>query len=155
MLRNEKMTANRLRRLVRHTAMIGFCSLAFTACQQTATPLRITEPTVYETGGERVARLGEIMHSNRTKVNGSTDLVTHEIELAGIHSGYGAATVVNMIYRKMDATGKNITRPKVISHKLSDGKLVNLGGAAIEIIDLKTDYMRFVVTRDFNQALNR
>jgi hypothetical protein len=43
----------------------------------------------------------------------------------------------------------------VVSHKLSDGKVVNLGGAAIEIIDLKTDYMRFVVTRDFNQALNR
>ena len=149
------MTANRSRRFIRHAAMIGFCALAFTACQQTAAPLRVTEPTVYETGGERVSRLGEIMHSNRTKVNGSTDLVTHEIELAGIHAGYGAATVVNMIYRKMDATGKNITRPKVISHKLSDGKVVNIGGAAIEIIDLKTDYMRFVVTRDFNQALNR
>lgn len=149
------MMASRLRWLSRHTAMIGLCALAFTACQKAAAPLRITEPTVYEKGGERVARLGEIMHSNRTKVNGSTDLVTHEIELAGIHSGYGAATVVNMIYRKMDATGKNITRPKVISHKLSDGKVVNLGGAAIEIIELKTDYMRFFVTRDFNQALNR
>ena len=135
--------------------MVGLCALAFTACQKAAAPLRITEPTVYEKGGERVARLGEMIHSNQTKVNGSTDLVTHEIELAGIHSGYGAATVVNMIYRKMDATGKNITRPKVISHKLLDGKVVNLGGAAIEIIDLKTDYMRFVVTRDFNQALNR
>ncbi len=151
----KKITENRLRRLIRHAAMIGFCALAFTACQQTVATLRITEPTVYEIGGERVARLGEIMHSNQTKGNGSTDLITHEIELAGIHSGYGAATVVNMIYRKMDATGKNITRPKVISHKLSDGKLVNLGGAAIEIVELKTDYMRFVVTRDFNQALNR
>ena len=149
------MTANRSRGFIHHTAMIGFCTLAFTACQQTAAPLSVTEPTVYEIGGERVARLGEIMHSNRTKVNGSTDLVTHEIELAGIHAGYGAATVVNMIYRKMDAAGKNITRPKVVSHKLSDGKVVNLGGAAIEIIDLRTDYMRFVVTRDFNQALNR
>ena len=149
------MTANRSMRFIRHAAMIGFCALGFAACQQTTAPLRITEPTVYEIGGQRVARLGEIMHSNRTKVNGSTDLVTHEIELAGIHAGYGAATVVNMIYRKMDATGKNITRPKVISYKLSDGKIVNIGGAAIEIIDLKTDYMRFVVTRDFNQALNR
>ena len=149
------MTANRSRRFIRHAAMTGFCALAFTACQQTTAPLRVTEPTVYETGGERVARLGEIMHSNRTKVNGSNDLVTHEIELAGIHAGYGAATVVNMIYRKMDATGKNITRPKVISHKLSDGKVVNIGGAAIEIIDLKIDYIRFVVTRDFNQVLNR
>ena len=149
------MTADRSRRFIRHAAMIGFCALGFAACQQTTAPLRITEPTVYEIGGQRVARLGEIMHSNRTKVNGSTDLVTHEIELAGIHAGYGAATVVNMIYRKMDATGKNITRPKVISYKLSDGKIVNIGGAAIEIIDLKTDYMRFVVTRDFNQALNR
>ena len=149
------MMADRSRRLVRHTAMIVFFSLGFTACQSTTAPLRTTQPTVYETGGERVARLGEIMHSNQTQVNGSTDLVTHEIELAGIHAGYGAATVVNMIYRKMDATGKNITRPKVISHKLSDGKLVNLGGAAIEIVELKTDYMRFVVTRDFNQALNR
>jgi hypothetical protein len=149
------VTADRSRRFIRHAAMIGFCALGFAACQQTTAPLRITEPTVYEIGGQRVARLGEIMHSNRTKVNGSTDLVTHEIELAGIHAGYGAATVVNMIYRKMDATGKNITRPKVISHKLSDGKIVNIGGAAIEIIDLKTDYMRFVVTRDFNQALNR
>ena len=149
------MIAIRLRQLSHHTAIIGLCALAFTACQKTAAPLRVTEPTVYETGGERVARLGEIMHSNRTKVNGSTDLITHEIELAGIHSGYGATTVVNMIYRKMDAAGKNITRPKVISHKLSDGKVVNLGGAAIEIIELKTDYMRFVVTRDFNQAQNR
>ena len=149
------MTAKRSKRFIRHAAIIGFCALAFTACQQTGTPLRVTEPTVYEIGGERVARLGEIMHSNRTKVNGSTDLVTHEIELAGIHAGYGTTTVVNMIYRKMDATGKNITRPKVVSHKLSDGKVINLGGAAIEIIDLKTDYMRFVVTRDFNQALNR
>ena len=149
------MMSNRLRRLVRHTAMIVCFSLGFTACQSTTAPLRITQPTVYETGGERVARLGEIMHSNQTKVDGSTDLVTHEIELAGIHAGYGAATVVNMIYRKMDAAGKNITRPKVVSHKLSDGKVVNLGGAAIKIIDLKTDYMRFVVTRDFNQALNR
>ncbi len=149
------MMADRSRRLVRHTAMIVFFSLGFTACQSTTAPLRTTQPTVYETGGERVARLGEIMHSNQTQVNGSTDLVTHEIELAGIHAGYGAATVVNMIYRKMDATGKNITRPKVVSHKLSDGKVVNLGGASIEIIDLKTDYMRFVVTRDFNQALNR
>ena len=149
------MTAKRSKRFIRHAAIIGFCALAFTACQQTAAPLRVTEPTVYEIGGERVARLGEIMHSNRTKVNGSTDLVTHEIELAGIHAGYGTTTVVNMIYRKMDATGKNITRPKVVSHKLSDGKVINLGGAAIEIIDLKTDQMRFVVTRDFNQALNR
>ena len=149
------MTAKRAKRFIRHAAIIGFCALAFTACQQTAAPLRVTEPTVYEIGGERVARLGEIMHSNRTKVNGSNDLVTHEIELAGIHAGYGTTTVVNMIYRKMDATGKNITRPKVVSHKLSDGKVINLGGAAIEIIDLKTDYMRFVVTRDFNQALNR
>ena len=149
------MMADRSRRLVRHTAMIVFFSLDFTACHSTTAPLRITQPTGYETGAERVARLGEIMHSNQTKVNGSTDLVTHEIELAGIHAGYGAATVVNMIYRKMDATGKNITRPKVVSHKLSDGKVVNLGGAAIEIVELKTDYMRFVVTRDFNQALNR
>ena len=149
------MTAKRAKRFIRHAAIIGFCALAFTACQQTAAPLRVTKPTVYEIGGERVARLGEIMHSNRTKVNGSNDLVTHEIELAGIHAGYGTTTVVNMIYRKMDATGKNITRPKVVSHKLSDGKVINLGGAAIEIIDLKTDYMRFVVTRDFNQALNR
>ena len=149
------MTAKRSKRFIRHAAIIGFCALAFTACQQTAAPLRVTKPTVYEIGGERVARLGEIMHSNRTKVNGSTDLVTHEIELAGIHAGYGTTTVVNMIYRKMDATGKNITRPKVVSHKLSDGKVINLGGAAIEIINLKTDYMRFVVTRDFNQALNR
>ena len=149
------MTLSRLKQFSLHTTIIGFCALALTACEQAAAPLRITEPTVYETGGERVARLGEIMHSNRTKVNGSTNLVTHEIELAGIHSGYGAATVVNMIYRKMDDTGKNVTRPKVVSHKLSDGKVVNLGGAAIEIIELKTDYMRFVVTRDFNQALNR
>jgi hypothetical protein len=149
------MMADRSRRLVRHTAMIVFFSLGFTACQSTTATLRTTQPTVYETGGERVARLGEIMHSNQTQVNGSTDLVTHEIELAGIHAGYGAATVVNMIYRKMDATGKNITRPKVVSHKLSDGKVVNLSGASIEIIDLKTDYMRFVVIRDFNQALNR
>ena len=152
---DKKMAVSRLRRFSLHTAIIGFCALAFTACEQAAAPLRITEPTVYETGGERVARLGEIIHSNRTKVNGSTDLITHEIELAGIHSGYGAATVVNLIYRKMDATGKNISRPKVVSHKLSDGKVVNLGGAAIEIIELKTDYMRFVVTRDFNQVLNR
>jgi hypothetical protein len=151
------MAKSRLKRVSRHTAIIGFCALAFTACQQATapTPLRITEPTIYEIGGERVVRLGEIMHSNRTKTNESTDLITHEIELAGIHSGYGAVTVVNMIYRKMDATGKNITRPKVVSHKLSDGKVVNLGGAAIEIIVLKTDYMRFVVTRDFDQALNR
>ena len=151
------MVASRLRRFSRHTTIIGFCALAFTACQQATAPapLRISEPTVFETGGERVARLGEIMHSNRTKVNGSNDLITHEIELAGIHSGYGAETVVNIIYRKMDSTGKNVTRPKVVSHKLSDGKVVNLGGAAIEIIELKTDYMRFVVTRDFNQSLNR
>ena len=152
------MVTSRFRWFSRRTTIIGVCALAFTACQQAtapAPPLRISAPTVYETGGERVARLGEMIHSNQTKVNGSTDLVTHEIELAGIHSGYGAATVVNMIYRKMDATGKNITRPKVISHKLLDGKVVNLGGAAIEIIELKTDYMRFVVTRDFNQVLNR
>ena len=149
------MTANKLGQFIHLTAMTGYCALVFTSCQQTAVPLSVNEPTVYETGGERVVRLGEIIHSNRTMVNGSTDLVTHEIELAGIYSGYGAATVVNMIYRKMDATGKNITLPKVVSHKLSDGNVVNLGGAAIEIIDLKTDYMRFIVTRDFNQALNR
>jgi hypothetical protein len=151
------MVASRFRRFSLRTTIIGVCALAFTACQQATAPapLRISEPTVYETGDERVARLGEIMHSNRTKVNGSNDLITHEIELAGIHSGYGAETVVNIIYRKMDSTGKNVTRPKVVSHKLSDGKVVNLGGAAIEIIELKTDYMRFVVTRDFNQALNR
>ena len=58
------MTADRSRRFIGHAAMIGFCALAFSACQQTAAPLRVTEPTVYETGGERVARLGEIMHSN-------------------------------------------------------------------------------------------
>ena len=151
------MAASKSERFGRHAVIFGFCALALTACQQeqATVPLRITEPTVYETGGERVARLGEIMHSNRTKMNTSTDLITHEIELAGIHSGYGAATVVNIIYRKMDSTGKNIARPKVVSHKLSDGKVLNLGGAAIEIIELKADYMRFVVTRDFNQALNR
>ena len=95
------------------------------------------------------------MHSNRTKANESADVVTHEIELAGIHSGYGAVTVVNMIYRKMDSVGKNIVRPKVISHKLSEGMIVNLGGAEIELIELKTDIVKYIVRRDFDEVLNR
>ena len=95
------------------------------------------------------------MHSNRTKANESGDVVTHEIELAGIHSGYGAVTVVNLIYRKMDSVGKNIVRPKVISHKLSEGMIVNLGGAEIELIELKTDIVKYIVRRDFDEVLNR
>ena len=90
------------------------------------------------------------MHSNRTKVNGTNDVVTHEIELAGIHSGYGAVTVVNMIYRKLDANGKNISRPKVISHKVSEGMIVNLGGAEIELIKLKNDTVEYIVKQDFD-----
>jgi hypothetical protein len=95
------------------------------------------------------------MHSNRTKANESGDVVTHEIELAGIHSGYGAVTVVNLIYRKMDSVGENIVRPKVISHKLSEGMIVNLGGAEIELIELKTDIVKYIVRRDFDEVLNR
>jgi hypothetical protein len=62
---------------------------------------------------------------------------------------------VNMIYRKLDVDGKNIIRPKVISHKLSDGMILSLGGAKIELLDLKTDYIKYVVRKDFDQVLNR
>ena len=131
--------------------------VSLTSCNtaKTTSPPRVTEPTVYETKTKGVARIGEIMHSNRTKANESGDVVTHEIELAGIHSGYGAVTVVNMIYRKMDSEGKNIVRPKVISHKLSEGMIVNLGGAEIELIELKTDIVKYIVRRDFDEVLNR
>ena len=58
-------------------------------------------------------------------------------------------------YRKMDSVGKNIVRPKVISHKLSEGMIVNLGGAEIELIELKTDIVKYIVRRDFDEVLNR
>jgi len=135
--------------------MLGIIALTATACNKKAAELRVTEPTVYELRTDAVARVGEIMHSNRTKVNGTNILVTHEIELGGIHSGYGAVTVVNMIYRKIDSNGKNITRPKVISHKLSDGTMVNVAGAKIELQELKTDYIKYSVRRDFDEVLNR
>ena len=144
-------------KIVNRAAVISMFMVSLTACNtaKTTSPLRVTEPAVYETKTKRVARIGEIMHSNRTKANGSDDVVTHEIELAGIHSGYGAVTVINMIYRKMDSEGKNIVRPKVISHKLSEGMMVNLGGAEIELIELKTDIVKYIVRRDFDEVLNR
>ncbi len=144
-------------KIVTRAKIISLVMISVTACNpaKTTSPLRITEPTVYETKTESLARLGEIIHSNRTKVNGSNNVVTHEIELAGIHSGYGAVTVVNMIYRKLDVNGKNITRPQVISHKLSDGMIVNLGGSEIELLELKTDYIKYIVKRDFDEVLNR
>ena len=144
-------------KIVNRAAVISMFLVSLTACNtaKTTSPLRVTEPTVYETKTRGVARIGEIMHSNRTKANGSDDVVTHEIELAGIHSGYGAVTVVNMIYRKIDSMGKNIARPKVISHKLSDGMTVNLGGAEIELIELKTDNIEYIVRQDFDEVLNR
>ena len=149
--------SNLLWRIVNRAAVISLFMVSLTACNtaKTTSPLRVTEPTVYETKTKGVARIGEIMHSNRTKANESGDVVTHEIELAGIHSGYGAVTVVNMIYRKMDSEGKNIVRPKVISHKLSEGMIVNLGGAEIELIELKTDIVKYIVRRDFDEVLNR
>ena len=144
-------------RIINRVAVISLFMVSLTSCNtaKTTSPLRVTEPTVYETKTKGVARIGEIMHSNRTKANESGDVVTHEIELAGIHSGYGAVTVVNMIYRKMDSVGKNIVRPKVISHKLSEGMIVNLGGAEIELIELKTDIVKYIVRRDFDEVLNR
>ncbi|MDC0063032.1 hypothetical protein OAJ84_03460 [Candidatus Puniceispirillum sp.] len=149
--------SNLLWKMVNRAAVIGMFMISLTACNpaKTTSQLRVTEPSVYETKTKGVARIGEIMHSNRTKVNGSDDVVTHEIELAGIHSGYGAVTVVNMIYRKLDASRKNIGRPKVISHKLSEGMIVNLGGAKIELIKLKTDTVEYIVKQDFNEVLNR
>ena len=149
--------SNLLWRIINYAAVISLFMVSLTSCNtaKTTSPLRVTEPTVYETKTKGVARIGEIMHSNRTKANESGDVVTHEIELAGIHSGYGAVTVVNMIYRKMDSVGKNIVRPKVISHKLSEGMIVNLGGAEIELIELKTDIVKYIVRRDFDEVLNR
>ena len=149
--------SNLLWRIINYAAVISLFMVSLTSCNtaKTTSPLRVTEPTVYETKTKGVARIGEIMHSNRTKANESADVVTHEIELAGIHSGYGAVTVVNMIYRKMDSEGKNIVRPKVISHKLSEGMIVNLGGAEIELIELKTDIVKYIVRRDFDEVLNR
>ena len=149
--------SNLLWRIINCAAVISLFMVSLTSCNtaKTTSPLRVTEPTVYETKTKGVARIGEIMHSNRTKANESGDVVTHEIELAGIHSGYGAVTVVNMIYRKMDSVGKNIVRPKVISHKLSEGMIVNLGGAEIELIELKTDIVKYIVRRDFDEVLNR
>ena len=144
-------------KIVKRAAVISMFMVSLTACNtaKTTSPLRVTEPTVYETKTKGVARIGEIMHSNRTKANGPDGVVTHEIELAGIHSGYGAATVINMIYRKMDSVGKNIARPKVISHKLSDGMVVNLGGAEIELVKVKTDSVEYIVRQDFDEVLNR
>ena len=149
--------SNLLWRIINYAAVISLFMVSLTSCNtaKTTSPLRVTEPTVYETKTKGVARIGEIMHSNRTKANESGDVVTHEIELAGIHSGYGAVTVVNLIYRKMDSVGKNIVRPKVISHKLSEGMIVNLGGAEIELIELKTDIVKYIVKRDFDEVLNR
>ena len=149
--------SNLLWRIINCAAVISLFMVSLTSCNtaKTTSPLRVTEPTVYETKTKGVARIGEIMHSNRTKANESADVVTHESELAGIHSGYGAVTVVNMIYRKMDSEGKNIVRPKVISHKLSEGMMVNLGGAEIELIELKTDIVKYIVKRDFDEVLNR
>jgi len=149
--------SNLLWRIINCAAVISLFMVSLTSCNtaKTTSPLRVTEPTVYETKTKGVARIGEIMHSNRTKANESGDVVTHEIELAGIHSGYGAVTVVNLIYRKMDSVGKNIVRPKVISHKLSEGMIVNLGGAEIELIELKTDIVKYIVRRDFDEVLNR
>ena len=144
-------------KIVNRTAVICMFMVSLTAWNtaKITSPLRVIEPAVYETKTKGVARIGEIMHSNRTKANGSDDVVTHEIELAGIHSGYGAVTVVNMIYRKLDVNGKNITRPQVISHKLSDGMILSLGGAKIELLELKTDYIKYVVRKDFDEVLNR
>ena len=144
-------------KMINRAAVISMFMISLTACNSanTTSPLRVTEPSVYETKTKDVARIGEIMHSNRTKANGSDDVVTHEIELAGIHSGYGAVTVVNMIYRKLDVDGKNIIRPQVISHKLSDGMILSLGGAKIELLELKTDYIKYVVRKDFDEVLNR
>ena len=149
--------SNLLWRIINCAAVVSLFMVSLTSCNtaKTTSPLRVTEPTVYETKTKGVARIGEIMHANRTKANESGDVVTHEIELAGIHSGYGAVTVVNMIYRKMDSVGKNIVRPKVISHKLSEGMIVNLGGAEIELIELKTDIVKYIVKRDFDEVLNR
>ena len=149
--------SNLLWRIINYAAVISLFMVSLTSCNtaKTTSPLRVTEPTVYETKTKGVARIGEIMHSNRTKANESGDVVTHEIELAGIHSGYGAVTVVNLIYRKMDSVGKNIVRPKVISHKLSEGMIVNLGGAEIELMELKTDIVKYIVRRDFDEVLNR
>ena len=145
------------RKIIDRAAVIGMFMISLTACDpaNTTSSLRITKPSLYETKTKNIARIGEIMHSNRTKVNGSDDVVTHEIELAGIHSGHGAATVVSMIYRKLDASGKNIVRPKVISHKLSDGMIVNLGGAEIELTELTTDNVKYIVRQDFDEVLNR
>lgn len=149
--------SNLLWETVYRAAVVSMFLISLTACNsaKTTSQLRVTQPTIYEIKSKGVARIGEIMHSNRTKVNGSDDVVTHEIELAGIHSGYGAVTVVNMIYRKLDASGKNITRPKVISHKISEGMIVNLGGAKIELIELKNDNVKYIVKQDFDEILNR
>jgi hypothetical protein len=158
MIAGESMfQSNLLWRIINCAAVISLFMVSLTSCNtaKTTSPLRVTEPTVYETKTKGVARIGEIMHTNRTKANESGDVVTHEIELAGIHSGYGAVTVVNLIYRKMDSVGENIVRPKVISHKLSEGMIVNLGGAEIELIELKTDIVKYIVRRDFDEVLNR
>ena len=146
---------NRMHYFITRAAMLGIIVTTASACNKKADELRVTQPTVYELKTNAVARVGEILHSNWVEVYGTNTLVTHEIELGGIHSGYGAVTVVNMIYRKIDSKGKNIIRPKVISHKLSDGTVINVAGAEIEIQEMKTDYVKYSVKRDFDEVLNR
>lgn len=146
---------NRTHYFITRAVMLGIIVTTASACDKKANGLRVTQPTVYELKTNAVVRVGEILHSNRVEVNGTDTLVTHEIELGGVHSGYGAVTVVNVIYRKIDSKGNNITRPKVISHKLSDGTVINVAGAEIEIQEIKTDYVRYSVKRDFDEVLNR
>ena len=64
-----------------------------------------------------------------------------------VHQGYGASTVVNLIYRKRDENGNNIKRPKSVIHKLSDGNIVNLYGAKIEILEFDSNTITLVVKK--------
>ena len=131
-----------------------FVCFLFTGCTQKTTQLITNQPVLYTTESVRTVRVGEIIHSNHTKLYNSGKKITHELELGGIHQGYGASTVVNLFYRKRDENGNNIKRPKSVIHKLSDGNIVNLYGAKIEILEFDSNTITLVVKENFNQVIN-
>ena len=56
-------------KIVNRAAVISMFMFSLTACNtaKTTSPLRVTEPAVYEIKTKGVARIGEVMHSNRNK----------------------------------------------------------------------------------------
>ena len=149
-----KMAINPIIARFARCLMLLILVCTFTSCNEKESKLRVSSTSTFSLNEMRTARIGDVIHGNKTELSNSVEIVTIEIELGGIHSSYGNGTAINFIYRATDTSGKNVMRPKVVTHRLSSGNNVEFLGGKLEIISFTSNSLTYEVIRDFNQVTN-